>query len=264
MVEARDLIARAVALKPNAHFGREKYQLKAMDWIIRPPQVASDAHSLPSLLNVGPIDPPSEAIEGLCGLIVLGNAWESVDIFNALAQSLENYGETDLACQTRLRCAELADAGRQSLLPGAPRGEALTAIFHAEAGSLARGPHLAALRASYSVARGQGEDRQARRTAFMLARLAEGRHPDTDATFWNEQGQTFVGGARSEDGEPGAVIPAVQVHVVTRPVDPWWYHPRWALALMAAASLIAGSVGLALRQHARRSRKPVPVDVEWL
>src|SRR6478609_1222523 len=31
---ARDEIARALAINPNAHFGREKYQLKALEWII--------------------------------------------------------------------------------------------------------------------------------------------------------------------------------------------------------------------------------------
>jgi len=32
--EARDHIARAIEINPDAHFGREKYQLLAMDWLI--------------------------------------------------------------------------------------------------------------------------------------------------------------------------------------------------------------------------------------
>jgi tetratricopeptide (TPR) repeat protein len=34
MKQARDYIKRAIQIKPNAHFGREKYQLMTMDWII--------------------------------------------------------------------------------------------------------------------------------------------------------------------------------------------------------------------------------------
>ena len=36
---ARDEIAKALEINPNAHFGREKYQLRALDWIIDPPKV---------------------------------------------------------------------------------------------------------------------------------------------------------------------------------------------------------------------------------
>ena len=33
----RDEIAAAIEINPNAHFGREKYQLRVIDWIIKPP-----------------------------------------------------------------------------------------------------------------------------------------------------------------------------------------------------------------------------------
>ena len=33
----RDMIARAVKIKPDAHFGRERYQLKLMEWALNPP-----------------------------------------------------------------------------------------------------------------------------------------------------------------------------------------------------------------------------------
>ena len=38
MKAARDNIKRAIQINPDAHFGREKYQLMAMEWIINPPQ----------------------------------------------------------------------------------------------------------------------------------------------------------------------------------------------------------------------------------
>ncbi|MCX5659303.1 MAG: hypothetical protein NTW19_06215 [Planctomycetota bacterium] len=39
--KARDYIARAIELNPNAHFGREKYQLKFLEWIIAPPNASA-------------------------------------------------------------------------------------------------------------------------------------------------------------------------------------------------------------------------------
>ena len=39
----------------------------------------------------------ADAVEGLSGLIVLGNAWESVDIFHALSYALQIDGRSSLA-----------------------------------------------------------------------------------------------------------------------------------------------------------------------
>ena len=117
---ARDLIGKAIAIKPDAHFGREKYQYKALTWIIEQPPIGEDARALPTLLDSGDPGAASEAIQGLCGLIVLGNAWESVDIFHALAKALDDYGDHDLAQQARLRCAELIDAGKGSIVVAHP------------------------------------------------------------------------------------------------------------------------------------------------
>ncbi len=47
---ARDEIAKALEINSDAHFGREKYQLMAIDWIIDPPK--SDERYLPNLLNM--------------------------------------------------------------------------------------------------------------------------------------------------------------------------------------------------------------------
>ncbi len=47
---ARDEIARALEINPDAHFGREKYQLLALDWIVDPPKKPSD-YAMPNLLG---------------------------------------------------------------------------------------------------------------------------------------------------------------------------------------------------------------------
>lgn len=42
MERGRELIALAIEENPNAHFGREKYQLMVMEWVIAAPQYIED------------------------------------------------------------------------------------------------------------------------------------------------------------------------------------------------------------------------------
>src|SRR4051812_24611669 len=131
---ARDEIARALEINPNAHFGREKYQLQAINWIVDPPKAAG-LEDLPNLLgwDIGTLqeqpDPQQvdDAVRGLAGLIVLGNAWESVDVFHSLNAALQkdtlgfardrDGGRNTLAYFAWLRCRELIEAGKNSMLP---------------------------------------------------------------------------------------------------------------------------------------------------
>src|SRR5262249_35087201 len=97
---ARDEIAEALKINPNAHFGREKYQLQAIEWIMTAPKVVRDESKdtwpqevKASMLGIDrfgnlPPEQAHDAVRGWSGLIVLGNAWESVDVFNALAFAL--------------------------------------------------------------------------------------------------------------------------------------------------------------------------------
>ncbi|WZO99886.1 hypothetical protein EP7_001500 [Isosphaeraceae bacterium EP7] len=195
---ARDEIVRALEINPNAHFGREKSQLLALTWIVDPPKLG-DSQVLPNLLgwqahdfngtNTAP-QMADDAVRGLAGLIVLGNAWESVDIFNALNQALqrdsqgfarnEEGGRNTLAYLAWLRCCELVDAGRGSMLPDAPKGQALKAI-------LPRPDFLKSvgiLEDSYLQLRTEADAWQAARAEFMTSRLNAGHHPDTEPGFW--------------------------------------------------------------------------------
>jgi tetratricopeptide (TPR) repeat protein len=196
---ARDEIARALEINPNAHFGREKYQLRALEWIVDPPKADSSQY-LPNLLgwNSNDVygqqtDPKAadDAVRGLAGLIVLGNAWESVDIFNALNLALQcdslgyerrpEGGRNSLAYLAWLRCHELIEAGKGSMLPDAPKGEALKSrLFRpgfVDADEL--------LDPAFRKLREEADAWQSARNAFMMRRLKEGRHPDSDPGFWN-------------------------------------------------------------------------------
>ncbi len=195
---SRDEIATALEINPNAHFGREKYQLKAIEWLIDPPS-SSGSEDLPNLLGwtpypVGHFEDPKtadDAVRGLAGLVVLGNAWESIDIFHALnvallhdtlgyQKTLEG-GRNTLAYLAWLRCRELIDAGKSSMLPDAPKGEVLKARLRRPA--IDEPERL--LEPAFVKLRAEADAWQAARTAFMMKRLNEGRHPDTDPDFWN-------------------------------------------------------------------------------
>lgn len=182
---ARDEIARAIEINPNAHFGREKYQLAAMEWLIESRESADEA---PSRANPTALDSfiwranaqGSDAREALIGLIVLGNAWESVDVFYAFAQVLVSEGRTADAALAFGRIAELIRGGGRSLVPGAPEGEELVELVRR---SLEISPNNRTLH-DYERVRAQAERWQKRRTKYALAKLKSGAHPDTDPGFW--------------------------------------------------------------------------------
>jgi hypothetical protein len=186
MQQGRDHIKRAIQINPNAHFGREKYQLMAMQWMLRTP-VNNSMYELPSFFEVGDEDEESvEAAKGISGLIVLGGGWESIDVFQALHNALA-VRQAPIAYLAAARSQELARQGRRSLCTGAPTGEALAQLLKPKQISLMlyqdRYPEL---QKQYDKLRAEAEEFHLRRTAYMRERLKAGRHPDTDKTFWNE------------------------------------------------------------------------------
>ncbi len=200
---ARDEIEAAIEINPNAHFGREKYQLLVIDWIINPP-IAANSEYLPNFLQwesqayADMADPKEadDAVRGLAGLVVLGNAWESVDVFNALDVALQHDtlgyakeregGRNTLAYLAWLRGRELVDAGKSSMLPDAPKGEALKAVLPKP--DFVDAEHL--LDPVFAKLRAEADSWQKARTEFMMRRLKEGIHPDTAPDFWNGYRET--------------------------------------------------------------------------
>jgi tetratricopeptide (TPR) repeat protein len=190
--DGRDHIAAAIEINPDAHFGREKYQLLAMNWIIK----GSSGHrySIPTLLEELPSEPPGpipdDAAKGLAGLIVLGNAWESLDITYALGLALDARRDASLAYLAGLRCEELFAAGKRSFHPDLDSVldesrvlETVRAIGHPA-------PDLDDLKTYFTKARAAAEDWAKAREDFMLTKLNAGKHPDTDADFWTGYTET--------------------------------------------------------------------------
>ncbi len=199
MKRAREEIKRALQIKPNAHFGREKYQFAVMDWIVASKTKktkASLADFLDNRFELNLVDagdqhrnytPPElkNAARGLSGLIVLGAAWRSPDVFHALACCLSSRSTIGLASLALSRTEELLRGGSPSINP---KALSLADVRAQKNGLTEAG--LQPLNAQtvndlYPTLRAEAEEWSANRNRFMEANFAQGQHPDTDANFWN-------------------------------------------------------------------------------
>ena len=191
--EGHRLIEKAIAENANAHFGREKYQLKALAWLKSKPtmQQAKDG-LMPTFVPVdfnamhqtGDNDHLAkegmgDAAAGLCGLITLGAAWNSVDVTMALAYVLAMDGKGTLVQMARRRVSQIVDAGGKSLVPDAPTGRALLDRLP---GSMLQDPSDVDRQFDELVLKAKGW--ADRREAYLVARLDQGAHPDTHPAFW--------------------------------------------------------------------------------
>ena len=206
-------IQEAIRINPNAHFGRERYQLQAIEWIRTPPRPDENDLSFPTFLQPQSLKSGSnnklsedaeiqwemvkmaghlkdlnelglgDAVQGLSGLIALGNAWESIDVFHALGLVLKIKGRSTISYLAQLRIEEIIDHGGHSILPQAYDSNQLKEKLSYLGAALdeKRKPSLVTL---YSSLRSSAEKWQANRTAFMEERLKKGLHPDTDPDFW--------------------------------------------------------------------------------
>jgi hypothetical protein len=180
-----DDIETAITINPDAHFGRETVQLQLINWLAER-AVGYQVKSLANTLLVpednlwGPTDPKvTKQIKGMVGLIVLGSGWENPDLFRALEVQVNprRYnGGQKLACFVSLRTQELIDQGK---LPFEPDGyEGMPPVpSNFDDGQ--------AIKREFGRLRKEAEAWQQQRTAFMMARLKAGRHPDTDPHFWD-------------------------------------------------------------------------------
>jgi len=188
---ACELIAKAIEINPDAHFGREKYQLMALEWIRDDPRDDMAQGEIATFLQdprewaegerlqgwprkPGKVGQGEEAVEGISGLIRLGAAWESVDAHYALAIALMLNGHGHLSEFALLRVKELLEEGKGSLATD----------FEPTAYTAAT--RTLTLVDYYPKARAEAEQWAAEREAYILDRLHRGMHPDTDANFWRD------------------------------------------------------------------------------
>ena len=198
METARAQIKRAVEIKPDAHFGRERYQIVAMDWIIAR-KLGKTKDTLGMWIGRGDkwkeVDSSQtlassgrkRAVEGLSGLIVLGGAWESPDVFEALGSALETKDGVTLRYAAFQRVRELQEEGKRSLshpdmVYWNSADVAPSSLEYSGIGI--RWKNEAPMEKLFIDLRGDADRWNRDRQDWMMAKLKEGAHPDTDGNFW--------------------------------------------------------------------------------
>lgn len=182
-----------------------------MDWILNP--YGKDGNGkvavqpLADYINTAGSLSAEDSIDGLSGIVVLGNTWESVDIFHTLSGALDNNAKSTLQYLAILRCRELISSGKKSLRPDSKNGDALQVQLRIDDAGLNAGriglringtpspimlqtKNQAAIETVYKRLRTEAETWQKQRTDYMMTRLKTGRHPDTDKTFWRDWRET--------------------------------------------------------------------------
>lgn len=195
---SRELIATAIELNPEAHFGRERYQLLAIEWILDPPTADgvgnSFLHKVPGYFRyergsrnnkLAELGFP-DAAQGISGLIVLGSAWESTDVFYAFAYALSDRNDSSTARLSMNRARELVSEGRQSLMSGLFRYPLEGTPGHAQIDQ----NQSMEIDRWYQDARVEAKDWNQRRHDYVMSRLERGQHPDAEPEFWDDWVET--------------------------------------------------------------------------
>jgi hypothetical protein len=188
--EATEHIAEAIALNPEAHFGREKYQLKLFQWLQQPAEEDDEGWSPEqNFIELQSVERQVEsgglrrfpelkdAESGLAGLIHLGSAWESIDVFDALASVVQADGASSLALLAEMRIQEIEGEGHQSLHPSPVHSRRTHGEYVQSALQLGEW---------YKKTRELAKERETAWIAYQTKRFDQGMHPDTDPDFWKE------------------------------------------------------------------------------
>ncbi|MEQ9094793.1 MAG: hypothetical protein RIE32_00865 [Phycisphaerales bacterium] len=255
---ARDLIAQAIELNPDAHFGRERYQLMALAWILEPTHVESAwPYELTSIIEAG-LTPDdgwhgrsyndiladagyADAPEGFAGLVALGNGWNSFDVFHALALALQDRRDSSLAYLAWLRAEEIAGSGGGTLHPDMDLStfDAGEHPYHLNT--------LEPVEAFYKKARAEADAWHQARTAYITTRLEQGQHPDTHPDFfaaWVEpssmpalpDGFFGLGGHDAQIAQAALVAVGVLLFLLASPIALVVWHDRRIKRRRAAAA----------------------------
>lgn len=173
--EAAAQIESGLKIRPDAHFGRERVQLQLLRFVAAHTR-GTEKLPLYNYLNQTLTD--HEIAIGLCGLVMMGAAYESPDVFAAITQTGYYVSESGRRV-ARYRAAELLKTRKP-----------ISDFFDEELNELLKDkqfltrPNRAAR--LYSKVRQDGEKVHQKRTAYMLARLNRGEHPDWTEEFWSD------------------------------------------------------------------------------
>jgi tetratricopeptide (TPR) repeat protein len=195
LIKAEGFIAAGIELNPDAHFGREEYQLDYIRWVLKNINKSdydenNKEFKTPYLyekIREYSKDKTKDIKDlqlGLSGLIALGNAWESVDIFASLALALQAERHSSLAYYSYLRTKELLANGKKSigftdvLKDNPTSGHSNFRIRLQKEDQNYEEKRFVEMRTA-------AEEWQERRNQFMNKRFDQGMHPDTHPDFWD-------------------------------------------------------------------------------
>jgi len=192
-------IAKAIEINPDAHFGREKVQLRLLETLAQVSGVRpeGDYKELSSWQEFARQMGPKECAEAVIAIMSFGGSPENRDllaVLNATIPSLDGH----LLYMAELREKELKAAGKKMWIED-----------NSIHGYVIRYKNRA--KDQYKELREDAKLYQATYSKFVLDQIALGRHPDTHADFW----KTYVERPRLRIAEPSWV----QQFLETRSVE---------------------------------------------
>ncbi len=125
------------------------------------------------------------AIHHLARYVVHGGGWNDPDVFYALSLALWLEGREAEAVTAWMRANELLANGAHTRVANVPKAGKLAELMAAHLGKRNNAEQQDEL---YNELRAAADQWVAQRNEYVAARMAEGRHPDTDATFWHRFG----------------------------------------------------------------------------
>ena len=168
-------IAKAIEINPDAHFGREKIQLRLLETLAEVAGVRKEGeHTQASWREFATETGSDKVVEGVIGIMALGTGPDNRDLIAILMASLDSE-QGNLAHLALLRDEELEKAGKKRWIKEDNQ---------VEFSALEDGTKKRAKR-SFIKLREDAKNFQAHRTAYILKQIKAGRHPDTHADFWN-------------------------------------------------------------------------------
>lgn len=181
--EAASHIAQAIEINPDAHFGRERIQLAVIRFVLEasPPVLREDLDRFEIYLSSQDGVESASLVDGLVGLIALGAAWESPDVFQVLSQKLAQR-DLSLAYLARLRMIETLETGGASVDPRVKSAKDMMVLL----GGFRDGEQYSRLEEDFANLRAAADSWQEKRTRYMEARFDQGLHPDITPMFWSE------------------------------------------------------------------------------
>lgn len=183
--KAEELISAAIDHNPDAHWGREVYQLKVIQALLVRNTSKKNAEEIAPWSDLIEMEgqqaqwEAKKAVEGYSGMIKLGSAWRSIDMFNNLRIALSVERRSSLAYAAELRMRELKGYGAKSEFLDEEQNWRRFAYRPED-------DDKEYTEAWFQKARAAADERHEARLEYMEARFARGLHPDTDSEFWDD------------------------------------------------------------------------------